>query len=109
MNEAQLVNRRRRQNEGIAIWPPETAVEVVQHIGEGEPRGEHVIKGVKAVIPRGGLQGRLVRPEGLQPIGLKGPTQMVELWDTLRISCFPWLALCGTKGPRRIHTPRPVS
>jgi hypothetical protein len=66
MHEAQLVNRQRRQDKGIAIWPPEAAVEAVQHIGEGEPCDEYVIKGAKAVAPRGGLQGRLVRPEGLQ-------------------------------------------
>lgn len=54
MNEAQLVNRQHRQDKGIAIWPPEAAVEVVQHIGEGEPCGEHVIKGAKAVAPRVG-------------------------------------------------------
>ena len=65
MDEAQLGEHGRREDERVPIGQPETTVEVVEHIGERDPMLEPLCKGAEAAaLDQGGTAGSSGRRGG---------------------------------------------
>src|SRR5579864_6804444 len=87
VNESQFADHRRRQYEWVAVGQPQASTEVIQYIGEREPRIDHGIEVLMAWIERvrrrlharltgtlrpqreAGGSGRLERIDHMQVVG----------------------------------------
>ena len=63
MDEAYLGNHRRGQDEGIAVWQPQAAVEVVEYIRERKPVVDQALAGTQAATLGGTLEGWFIRTQ----------------------------------------------
>jgi hypothetical protein len=66
VDEAYLGNHRRGKDEGIAVWQPQAAGEVIEYICERKPVVDQALEGTQAAALGGTLEGWLIRTQGLE-------------------------------------------